>query len=116
MPMTLSEVKARREAIIGRELVLQAQLAETKRAWIVDKVEGDFGQRTEREAELAKLAVEKHELTARLNAVKAATKTYRNTLAHAILIKLVTDRGMADLVIEADRAAVDVALGTAAGI
>jgi hypothetical protein len=108
--MNLSEAKARREAIIARELDLHAEIAEAKRAWVVDKIEGDFGRRTEREAELANLAVEKHALNARLNGANAATKAYRNTLAHAILIKLVSDRGMAHLVIESDRLAVDAAL------
>lgn len=106
----LSEVKARREEIIARELEINAQLAEAKRAYIVDHVTGDFATRVTLEAELAQLAIEKNTLTKALNDAKAATKAYRHVLAHAILIRLVTARGMADLVIESDRLAMDYAM------
>lgn len=108
--MKLSEAKERREQIIERELAINAQLSEMKRAYIVEKVPGDFAARTTLEAELAQLAVEKHALTRALNDSKNAVKAYRNTLSHAILIKLLNDRGLSDIVIEADRLAVDAAL------
>jgi hypothetical protein len=108
--MTIGQAKERREAIIAREFEITVLLTESKRAWIVDKVEGDFGTRTTLEAELATLAAEKHSLTKQLHESKFAMKAYRNTLAHAILIRLVTDRGMGELVIQADRSASEIAL------
>ena len=111
--MQLGEAKKRREDIITRELNIHATLAEAKRAWVVDKLESSFSVRTTFEAELATLAVEKHRLTVQLNDSKNGMRVYRTTLAHAILIRLVTDRGMGALVIEADRAAIDIALDAA---
>ena len=105
--MTLSELKTRRDALIARDLEIVAILAEAKRKWVVEKIDGDMTERVTLEAERARLAIEKHELTHAINATKTATAAYRNTLAHAILIKLVTDAGLSELVIKADRAAVD---------
>lgn len=107
--MKLSELKTRREAIIERELQIAVELTESKRAWFVDGIEKPIAERTTLEAEQARLALEKHHLTSKINEHKAAIKTYRFTMSHAILIKLVTERGMPDLVIEADRMALDIA-------
>ena len=108
--MQYGEAKKRREEILTRELDIHATLTEFKRAWVADKIESSFVVRTALDAELARLAVEKNRLTVQINTSKNAMKVYRTTLAHAILIRLVTDRGMSDLVIEADRAAIDIAL------
>lgn len=108
--MKISEAKERREQIIERELAITAELAEMKRKYIVNKLDGDFTLRVTLEAELAQLAVEKHALTRVLNDSKFAVKAYRSTLSHAILIKMLNDRGLSELVIEADRVAVDAAL------
>lgn len=107
--MKLSELKARREAIVERELQINVDLTESKRAFFADGIERPLSERVALEAELARLALEKHHLTAKINEHKAAIKTYRFTMSHAILIKLVTERGMPDLVIEADRMALDIA-------
>ena len=105
--MKLSEAKTRREDLIARELAIIAELAESKRAWFADKSGATMIERTTLEAELANLAVEKHELHVILSASKAAEKCYRNMLAGAILVRLLNERGLAEIVIEADRLAVD---------
>lgn len=105
--MNLSEVKVRREAVIERELTIVAELAESKRAWFADKSGIDMLKRTTLEAELASLALERHGLTAIMSASKTAEKSYRANLSGAILIRLLNERGLADIVIEADRLAVD---------
>ena len=105
--MKLSEAKARREAVIARELAIVAELAEMKRAWIVDKIEGSFATRTTLEAELASLAVEKFAATSIIVASKKAEKAYQHALSAAILVRLLNERGLGELVVEANRLAVD---------
>ena len=108
--MKLSDAKARRDVLVVRELEIRAQLADMKRAYIVDKVESDFALRTTLESELANVSLEKHQMIRRVNQTRDALKAYRTTLSHAVLIRLVTDKGMGDLVVEADRMASDIAL------
>lgn len=108
--MKLSEAKARREVVVARDLEIQALLAEGRRAWVVDKIDRGFDVRVSLEAELAQLAVEKNSLNRRISDAKDAMKAYRNSLSHAVLIKLLADRGLSELVVEADRVAADAAV------
>ena len=105
--MRIAAAKDRREAIIRRELELAVLMTEGRRAFFATGVETPRVERAEQEAELARLALEKHDVTTKLNLHKVVAKAYRQTLAHAVLIKLVSDRGMPELVIEADRTALE---------
>lgn len=105
--MKYSEVVARRSEIIQRELDITAELAENKRLWVAEKIETDFAHRITLEAELAQLAVEKNLLHRVYEGTKKAVKTYRHAQGHALLIKLLIERGLGDLVSEADRMAID---------
>ena len=105
--MKLSEAKARREAIITRELEIRVALCECKRKYIVDKIDTDFGTRVTLESEAATLSLEKRALNMRIQAAKDGLRSYRNTLVHAHLIRLLVDRGMPELVREAERMADD---------
>lgn len=107
--MNIHQKKLRREAIIARELEINADLAASKRRYFTEGVDRPMAERATLEDELAQLAVEKNVLTKALNDHKTAMKAYRNTLQHAVLIKLLADRGLGELVIEADHAAQELA-------
>ena len=105
--MKLSAAKARRDEILARVLQIDADLLEKKRAYFSDGVQAPLSERVELESERANLLVEKHYLGTFIECSKAAQKQYRATLAHAVLIRLLTERGMGELVVEADRIAMD---------
>lgn len=107
MAMKLSEAKARRDEIIARVLQIDADLLEKKRAYFSEGVQAPMAERVELESERANLVVERHYLNTFLECSKQAQKQYRSTLAHAVLIRLLTERGLGELVVEADRIAMD---------
>lgn len=98
---TLAELQAQREVVVGRELEILAELAEQKRAWIVDKIEGDFGLRTTLEAEYARLNVVKHALNAGIAKRRREEKEFTTSRVLGILKRLCNERGMGDWVTEA---------------
>lgn len=105
--MKLSEAKSRRDAIAARVLHIDADLLEKKRAYFSEGVQGSMAERVELEAERAKLLVEKHYLNTAIECTKAAQRQYRNTLAHAVLLRMLAERGLGQLAVEADRIAMD---------
>jgi hypothetical protein len=102
-----SDMKARCEALVARALEVRAELAEMKRAWMADGANTDQARRATLDCELAVLAVEKNALDKALRDAKKAERAYSNALASAQLIKLLMDRGMGSLVVEANRLALD---------
>ncbi|MBC7604333.1 MAG: hypothetical protein H7255_16940 [Ramlibacter sp.] len=111
-PMTLGEAKARHEVLIERQLEIECELAEMKRAYIVEKTENSFPARVTLEAEAARIAVEKYAVVKIMNASKNAEKAYRALLAGAILVKILNARGLGELVVEANRLAIDAGIAT----
>lgn len=105
--MKLSEAKARRDEIVARVLQIDAELLEMKRAYFADGVQAPMVDRVDLESERANLLVEKHYLGTAIECTRAAQKQYRSTLAHAALLRLLTERGLSHLVVEADRIAMD---------
>lgn len=110
--MKISEAKARRMEVIARRMEITAALIESKRAWVEEGAGLAHGPRLALEAEAARLELEKLHLDKHIHAAKSAMSQYRNTLAHAQLIRLVTEAGHADLVVQADRLAMDMTPNT----
>lgn len=105
--MKLSEAKARRDEINVRALQIEAELLEKKRAFFSEGIQTPMAERVEMEAELARLRVERHYMSTFIECSKSAVKQYRSTLAHATLLRLLAERGLGELVVEADRIAMD---------
>lgn len=105
--MKLSEKKQRRDAIIARQLEIQAILAEMKRAWICDGQPGPQSVRATLEAEYAALAVERNHILAALKADKVTEAALRSASLLSTLMQMLRDRGMSDIVRDAHRLSAD---------
>jgi hypothetical protein len=106
--MNLKQAKERRAFLVARTLEIEAELAEMKRAWHAgEEKPGAQLVRTTLEAERAALSVEKNALHGKINAAKKAEKEFMELTMHATLVRLLHERGLSDLVVEAKRMAVD---------
>jgi hypothetical protein len=103
--MNLSEAKARRDAVTARMLVLDAKAIESKRAWFSEGQDTPLAERLAVESERAKLAVERHELSTAIRASEDEERKQRRATAFAVLVDLLNERGLGDLVVEANRIA-----------
>ena len=108
--MTIIDDRARRDAATARILEIEAQLAESKRAYIVDHVAQPFALRVTLEAERANLLCERNTLTQQINQLERAQRQARGLSAHTHLIRLVTEAGMGHLVGQSVRLAEDIEL------
>lgn len=99
--MSDQHAEDRLQAIKLRRLEIEATLAEWKRAFFVDGVERPFSDRVTLEAEAARLALERRVIeTDALKAKLARRERERRTL-HYQLIAVLTERGMEDIIAEA---------------
>ena len=105
--MNFHQLKQRRDEIVTRRLQIAAELAEMKRAWIVDGATTDQAHRATLEAEQAQLQLEQHQLVLVLNLGKKVEARLHSVTSHAVLIALLKERGMGDVVIEANRLAIE---------
>jgi hypothetical protein len=115
-PMSIGAAKQERDAIRARHFEIEARLAEMKRLYVVDRINQDFAERCALEAELAGLRVRKNQVDLVLHAAKKAEAAYKRASFTAILVKMLHDAGLAEMVKQADRQALDemVALGMTA--
>ena len=105
--MNLGEMKTRRDVIDERVCVIGQVLAEGKRRWLAERVEGPTGQRAALQAERAELCLERNRLCAALHAAQTAENLIRQHSFTATLVGLLQDRGHAELVVEAERLHLD---------
>lgn len=84
-----------------RILQIEAELAEMKRRFFVDRVEGDMRRRVTLEAEFAQLAIQRHEERMEEAAQKALALEAKAKSFQAILCKKVEDAGLVHLIREA---------------
>ena len=66
-----------------------------------------MAERVELEAERAQLLVERNRIGMFIETAKSAVKQYRSTLHHAVLLRLLAERGLGGIVVEADRIVMD---------
>lgn len=105
--MNLHEMKQRRDAITTRRLHIEAELAEMKRAWLADGASTNQAHRATLEAEHAALELERHELRLVLDMAGKIERRLHAATTHAVLIGLLRDRGLGELVVEANRLAIE---------
>lgn len=86
-----------------RNLALISELAEMKRAYLVDGVNGNPGKRATLEAALAKLAVDKFDTECELRLRKEASIAFKVVAFKAVMVEILTVRGLADLAVEAEK-------------
>lgn len=99
---TNDDLERRAQAIVMRRLEIAATLAEWKRAFFADGIEHEFKERLTLEAEDAALALEKHAIGARVLEAKLERRRCENATLLAQLVALLIERGMNDLVAEAE--------------
>ncbi len=101
------DMEARAQAIVLRRLEIAATLAEWKRAFFVDGIERKFEDRLTLEAEDAALALEKRVIGGKVEAAKVERRRKQNAATLAQLVALLTERGMGDVVAEAEKRAAE---------
>lgn len=84
-----------------RILEIECELAEMKRRYIVDGIEGDLRRRATLEAEMAALAILRHKNRVEAAEKKTAAKDAKGQSFMAILCKKVEDAGLTSLIKEA---------------
>lgn len=108
--MKIGEQKERRDMVVSRMLEIEATLAEMKRKWLVEGVEGPLGVRATLEAEYAALKCEKNDLLMSLHAWKKAEQALRQATFTATLVRLLKERDLAQIVKDAERISTDALL------
>ena len=93
----------RAQEIRMRRLEIAATLAEWKRAFFVDGVEHPFSARVTLEAEDAALALEARVISTDAEMAKVARRKKQNASLLAQLLEVLKERGMGELVAEAER-------------
>ncbi len=101
------DMEARAQAIVLRRLEIAATLAEWKRAFFVDGIERKFEDRLTLEAEDAALALEKRVIGGKVEAAKVERRRRQNATTLAQLVTLLTERGMGDVIAEAEKRAAE---------
>ena len=89
------------QAIKLRRLEIDATLTEWKRAFIVDGVERPFQDRVTLEAEYAQLALERRVIETDAWKAKLARREQERRTHYYQLIAVLTERGMKDVIAEA---------------
>ena len=100
-------MEARSQAITLRRLEIAATLAEWKRAFFVDGIERSLEDRLTLMAEDAALALEKRVIGGKVEAAKIERRRRQNATMLAQLVALLTERGMGDIIAEAEKRAAD---------
>lgn len=97
-----STAEGRAQEIKLRRLEIAATLAEWKRAFYVDGIERPFADRVSLEAEDAKLALEARLISGAAEAAKIERRRKQNATLFAQLLVLLKERGMEELIAEAE--------------
>lgn len=103
----INDMETRAQAIVLRRLEIAATLAEWKRAFFADGIEHEFKDRLTLEAEDAALALEKRVIGGKVQAAKIERRRRENATVLAHLVALLTERGMNDVIAEAEKRAAE---------
>ena len=95
----------RLQQIKMRRLEIDATLAEWKRAWFVEGIERPFADRLTLEAEAARLALERRIIEDAAHKAKLIRREQERKTLSFQLIAVLTERGMEDVIAEAQRRA-----------
>lgn len=101
------DMETRAQDIKLRRLEIAATLAEWKRAFFAEGIERKFVDRLTLEAEDAAIAFEARVIGRKVEAAKVERRRRQNTATLAQLITLLTERGMGDIVVEAEERAAE---------
>lgn len=93
----------RAQEIKMRRLEIAAELAESKRDYIVDRGGMSFADRVTLEAEDAQLALEARQIAGDAEAAKVERRRRLNADVLAMLTAILKERGLGELVTEAER-------------
>lgn len=105
--MNITEAKAQRDAINIRVLQIEAEMLERKRQFFSEGIATPPAERIKLDAERAKLVLERQHLFDFIRSNKAAEQRERSNASFTALKRLLVERGMGELVVEADRIAAD---------
>ena len=107
LAMMIGEAKEQRDRMRARLLKINAELAEAKRAYVVDKLNGDLGKKVTLEAESAQLRYDLNQLEVWIHSQKKAEEALADAEFVPTLIKILAEHNLADLVREAKRRSTD---------
>ena len=108
--MKLGELKNRRDEIIQRQLEIEQELKEMKRKYVVEGFEYPHSVRVTLEAENANLSVEKNKVIMQIHSFKKYEQHLRKSALTFVLIKMLEEKGMSEIVKEAERVSNDMLL------
>lgn len=113
--MKIGEMKERRDALRIRAHEIDARLSEMKRMWVCDGVATTLQERTSLEAEKAQLMLELRKLDLRIHAERKAESAIKRASFMFALVEMLQERGMSELVREAERISHDRMIGISMG-
>lgn len=102
-----NDMEKRAQDIKLRRLEIAATLTEWKRAFFVDGIERRFEDRLTLEAEDAALALEARVIGGKVEAAKVERRRRQNAATLAQLVVLLNERGLGDVVAEAEKRAAE---------
>lgn len=105
--MTTAALKARRDEIVTRILTLEAEEARQKHEWFASGTSVPLAERSARTAELLALKLERQAIVRALNQAKKTERLIRDASLLAVLLEKLRERGLDDLVTEANRVSLD---------
>lgn len=103
MPATEIDPERRASDIKTRQIEIHAALTESKRAYICEGAGMPFEERVTLEAEAAQLSLEARRISGAAEAAKVARRQRINAELLTKLIEVLTERGLDELVAEAQR-------------
>lgn len=98
-------IESRAQYIKTRRMEIHATLAEWKRAFFVDGIVRPFSDRVTLEAEDAALALEQRKIGASVEAAKVLRRKRERAALAEHLVALLRERGMDDVIAEAEKRA-----------
>lgn len=105
--MNIADRKARRDHLRTRVLEIDADLARSKRAFVIDGIERPYSERVALEAERAEAMLElrQHELAIKQD--RKAESLLKQASLLSTLVSVCRERGLSDVVDEARRRSID---------
>lgn len=100
--MSTESPEFRLQAIRLRRLEISATLARWKSEWLNKAISRTLAERSELEAEAAELAFEERQIGTDAALAKVARKRAENASVLAVLCRLLQERGLGDVITEAE--------------
>jgi hypothetical protein len=109
--MNVGEMKVRRDTVRTRIDEIDAQLAEMKRSYVVDGVNGDLRVKATLAAERANAKLELGKLDLAIHAERKTELAIKHASFEWVLLSILQERGFAELIKEAQRISMDRFIG-----